>query len=66
MICHLCIFCILEASPSGYHGLMCESKCEGRCKNNEPCNHSSGLCNKWCYDGLTGENCREGKYRRSN
>lgn len=66
MICYLCIFCILEVSFFGYYGLMCELKCEGSCKNNEFCNYSRGLCNKWCYDGLIGENCREGKYRRSN
>nr|XP_034311830.1 receptor-type tyrosine-protein phosphatase epsilon isoform X2 [Crassostrea gigas] len=48
--------CTTGCTP-GYYGPKCESKCVGYCKDNDPCNHISGLCANGCYDGWTGENC---------
>lgn len=55
------IMYIKKGCTPGYYGPKCKSKCFGYCKDNEPCNHISGLCDNGCYDGWTGENCTTGK-----
>lgn len=47
-----CIECF-----SGYYGLKCTKKCDGHCKDNEPCNHINGTCDNGCLDGWIGVNC---------
>lgn len=55
------IQCFLsKACLDGHYGLTCALKCVGRCKDHDPCNHTTGLCDKGCADGWTGGNCTDG------
>lgn len=49
------------ACPEGSYGLECD-ECVGHCKDNKPCNHSTGLCDNGCFDGWKGMKCDEGIY----
>ncbi|XP_062579990.1 multiple epidermal growth factor-like domains protein 10 isoform X1 [Saccostrea cucullata] len=42
-----------------YYGPGCKSRCVGHCKNNETCNHVTGLCTEGCGAGWTGQLCNE-------
>lgn len=47
------------ACPNGSYGSGCLN-CVGHCKDNQVCNHSTGLCHDGCLDGWKGINCDQG------
>lgn len=52
------VYMLTECHPRHY-GLECKSNCVGHCKENDPRNHTTGLCYNGCFDGWTGKNCTE-------
>lgn len=49
-----------KACPGGHYGLSCAEKCVGQCKDQDHCNHTTGVCDNGCADGWTGGNCTDG------
>uniref|UniRef100_K1PWX8 Multiple epidermal growth factor-like domains 10 n=1 Tax=Magallana gigas TaxID=29159 RepID=K1PWX8_MAGGI len=49
----------VHACTLGWYGQNCSKKCIGHCKDNSFCNHVTGMCDKGCDGGWTGELCNE-------
>ena len=47
--------------PDDRYGLQCSEKC-GACKNDERCDHVTGVCSNGCDDGRKGTKCDRGKH----
>lgn len=44
----------------GSFGVNCSEECVGYCRDNNLCNHVTGLCDNGCASGWTGYMCDEG------
>ncbi|XP_062573675.1 multiple epidermal growth factor-like domains protein 10 [Saccostrea cucullata] len=44
---------------AGFYGDDCKYQCKGHCKDNLPCNHSTGECDDGCDNGWSGADCNE-------
>lgn len=58
-------FCITECEDRWY-GVNCTKQCIGHCRDNTPCNHVTGQCDKGCDTGWKGYMCEKGNYLRLN
>lgn len=45
----------------GHFGLGCNNLCSIHCKNNNPCDHVSGVCPSGCQDGYIDDYCNNCK-----
>eukprot|EP00105_Crassostrea_gigas_P023566 XP_011443442.1 PREDICTED: multiple epidermal growth factor-like domains protein 10 [Crassostrea gigas] len=49
-----------------WYGVNCSQQCSGHCRNNTPCHHVTGQCDRGCDAGWTGafcdQECRGGTY----
>lgn len=46
---------------NGWYSVNCSRQCSGHCRENIPCNHVTGHCDKGCDTGWTGTLCINGK-----
>ncbi|XP_062567736.1 multiple epidermal growth factor-like domains protein 10 [Saccostrea cucullata] len=61
-----CLGCVLgwkgdfcdQSCLAGTFGLECNGSCSGQCKDNETCDHVTGLCPNGCAHGWTGSYCQ--------
>lgn len=44
---------IIECTD-GWYGLNCTGQCVGHCRDDSACNHMTGLCERGCDAGWTG------------
>ena len=52
---------LLVECPDDRYGLQCSEKC-GACKNDERCDHVTGVCSNGCDDCRKGTKCDIGKH----
>lgn len=54
------IFIFILECKEGWYGVNCSKPCSGHCKDNMPCDHMTGHCEKKCDAGWTGLQCDKG------
>ena len=54
------IFILLKECTKGWYGLDCKKQFSGHCRDNNTCNHVTGLCDGGCADGWKGVLCDKG------
>lgn len=58
---NICCFALVSECAPGHFGMKCSNLCSGHCKNNEPCDHVSGVCPSGCQNGFMEEYCNSCK-----
>lgn len=53
-------FFFISGCREGWHGVNCSQQCSGHCKDNTPCNHVTGQCERECAAGWTDLQCDKG------